>query len=245
MVELSGEQECALIQETETSIFLIHEGLLALNSLSGANDFYHGPMQLLAQGFERLAKVVICLGQLESKGALPTQKEMKNRYSHDLVRLVEGTIDLSERTGYADSRPALRSDIDFVRGDQLLREMLSLLSAFGAWGRYYNLDTLLDPTGRDAARDDPVRSWQRMELRILNNHPEWRDKLAMPEFEGFYAVLAAELTVVLQRFVRTLCRFFTLGPLGDRGRRLQGIVSTFLFLRDEDLDTVPRRPFGR
>jgi hypothetical protein len=63
MAELSTDQKFALIQETQTSVFLIHEGLLALNRLSGANDFYHGPLGLLAQGFERLMKLIICLGQ--------------------------------------------------------------------------------------------------------------------------------------------------------------------------------------
>jgi hypothetical protein len=240
MAELSTNQELALIQEAETSIFLIHEGLLALNRLSGANDFYHGPLALLAQGFERLMKVVICLSQLESQATLPTPREMK-KYGHNLIALVTAIANLSEGTGYADSRPAARLDTDFMTSDKQLRELLAVLTDFGEWGRYYNLDTLLNRTGHVAARDDPAASLQRIESRILSCRPEWIAKMKGPGFDGAYSGVKAELTATLQRFTRALSRMFTLGPLGDRGRRLQPVIRVFLFLRDEDLHTVPRK----
>ena len=244
MAEFSTNQELALIQETETSIFLIHEGLLALNRLSGANDFYHGPLGLLAQGFERLMKVVICLGQLEAKGTLPTSREMK-KYGHNLTALADAIVDLSERTGYADSRPAARLDTDFMTSDKQLRELLAVLRDFGEWGRYYNLDTLLNRTGHVATRDGPTASFQRIESLILQHQPDWIAKIQGREFENVYSCVKAELVATLQRFARALCRMFTLGPLGDRGQRLLGLVKVFLFLRDDDLHTVPRRWFER
>ena len=244
MTDLTAEQEFALIQETETSIFLIHEGLLALNSLSGANDFYQGPLLLLAQGFERLMKLTICLVRLEEEGSLPSLEEVKG-YRHNLVVLADAVVDLSKRSGYADSRPVAREDTAFAAEDQQLRALLSALTAFGAGGRYYDLDALLDPTGHTVQRDDPVQSFQRVEAHILARHPEWESKLGTGEFDGFYEVLRSELTATLQHLARGLCRMFTFGPLGKRGQRLQGVVKTFLFLRDEDLDTVPARWFER
>jgi hypothetical protein len=240
MAELSTHQELALIQETETSVFLIHEGLLALNGLSGANDFYHGPLGLLAQGFERLMKVVMCLGRLESEGTLPTPREMK-KYGHNLLALADAIADSSERTGYADSRPAARLDIDFITNDQQLRELLPVLTDFGEWGRYYNLDTLLNRTGHVATRDDPAASFQRIESRVFDHHPEWIAKMKGRGFDDAYSGVKAELTATLQRLARALCRMFTLGPLGDRGQRLLGLVKVFLFLRDEDLHKLPRK----
>jgi hypothetical protein len=240
MAELSTNQELALIQETETCIFLIHEGLLALNRLSGANDFYYGPLGLLAQGFERLMKVVICLGQMETKGTLPTSREMK-KYGHNLTALADAIVDFSERTGYADSRPAARLDIDFMTSDKQLRELLAVLRDFGEWGRYYNLDALLNRTGHAATRDDPAASFQRIESRILQHQSDWIAKIQGREFENAYSRVKAELVATLQRLARTLCRMFTLGPLGDRGPRLQPVIRVFLFLRDEDLHTVPRK----
>jgi hypothetical protein len=242
MAELSTHQELTLIQETETSVFLIHEGLLALNRLSGANDFYHRPLGLLAQGFERLMKVIICLDRLESQGTLPTPKEMR-KYGHNLIAVADATVGFSERTGYIDSRPEARLDIDFMTNDQQLRELLSVLTDFGKWGRYYNLDTLLNRTGHVPARDDPAASFQRIESLILGRHPDWIAKMKGRGFEDAYSGIKAELTATLQRFARALCRMFTLGPLGDRGRRLQAVIRVFLFLRDEDLHTVPRRWF--
>ncbi len=241
MMKLSIEQEFALIEETRTSIFLIQEGLLALNLLSGANDFYHGPMQLLAQGFERLLKVVVCLEHLENYGKLPALKEI-SAYGHNLITLTDAVVDLAHRTGYSDSRPAAQMDTEFMANDKRARSLLSLLADFGAWGRYYSLDTFLDPSSSNPFRQDPVESFQAVENEILDLHPEWKTKVGQ-EFEGFYAVLRAELTTTLQRFARALCRFFTLGPLGDRGQRLLGNVKIFLFLRDEELDTVRPRWF--
>lgn len=242
MAELSTHQELALIQETETSVFLIHEGLLALNRLSGANDFYHGPLGLLAQGFERLMKVVICLDRLESQGTLPTLKEMR-KYGHNLIALADAIVNLSEGTRYADSRPAARADIDFISSDEQLRELLAVLTDFGEWGRYYNLDTLLNRTAHVAARDDPAAAFQSIESRKLQHHPEWIPKMKGREFEDAYSLVKGEVIATLQRFARALCRMFTLGPLGDRGRRLLGLIKVFLFLRDEDLHTVPPRWF--
>jgi hypothetical protein len=243
MAELSTHQELALIQETETSVFLIQEGLLAYDRLSGANDFYHGPLALLAQGFERLMKVVICLGQLETEGTLPTPRRVK-KYGHNLIALADVIVNLSEGTGYADSRSAARMDIDFMTSDERLRELLAVLTDFGEWGRYYNLDTLLNRTEHVAARDDPATSVQRIERRILDQHPEWISKMKGRGFDDAYSGVKAELTATLQRFARALCRMFTLGPLGDRGQRLLGVVKVFVFLKDEDLHTVPRRWFN-
>ena len=244
VTDLTVEQEIALIQETETSVFLIQEGLLAMNSLSGANDFYHGPLQLLAQGFERLMKIIICLGQLNETGKLPRASSVK-AFRHELVALVDAVVDLSERTGYSQSRPAARMDTAFFASDERARGLLSVLTAFGAWGRYYNLESILNPTGQVAAREDPIRSFQSIEADILDKHPEWKAKLGTAEFDGFYDVLRSELTITLQRLARGLCRMFTLGPLGGRGQRLLGVIKVFLFLRDRDLSTVPPRWFER
>ena len=48
---LSSLQVMALNREAEAAVRLSQEGIEALRRLDGANDFYHLPMQLLAQGF--------------------------------------------------------------------------------------------------------------------------------------------------------------------------------------------------
>lgn len=242
--QLTTEQEVALIQEVENSVLLVHEGFLALNSLSGANDFYHGPMQLLAQGFERLMKVVVCLWQLESRGALPQLSEIR-KLGHDLVALADEITRLAKQSQYRDSRPALQDDIDFIAGNRRLRELLSALKDFGKWGRYSDLDTLLDPNGPGAQRDDPVVALQAIETRILTDRPELIRKMKGPGFNDVYGFIKGEVIATLQRFARALCRTFTLGPLGNRGQRLVGQVGTFLYLDDAELSTVPPRWFEK
>lgn len=52
--------------ETDAVVRLSQAGIEALRRLDGANDFYHLPMQLLAQGFERLLKLTIALAELKT-----------------------------------------------------------------------------------------------------------------------------------------------------------------------------------
>jgi hypothetical protein len=247
LANLQPEQQLALIRETETAVFLIHEGLLSLNRIDGANDFYHGPLGLLSQGFERLMKVVVCLGELEDSGVLPTVQDIRRVYGHDLRKLKDAVVLLAQPHDDFIARPAVRADIDFMQKDSLLGDLIDTMAEFGDAGRYYNLDLLLEGRGASPkVRRDPDDLFRAIERGVLHGHPEWVEKVGEPaELQSFYRTLSAELTRVLQRFTRALCRFFTLGPLGSPGKRLTGTVKAFLFLQDDDLSDVPSRWYER
>lgn len=238
----SPAQKLALINATETAVFEIVEGLIALNSMSAANDFAHLPMQLLAQGFERLLKVAWALCRLAATGALPSVKEAKDEMGHDVVRLTDGVVELCKESGHADSSPAARDDVRFMEQDDQLRKLLELMANFGSAGRYYDIDAFLEQE-RPAERD-PREAWNDLESTILRQHPEWEARLGTAEFGAFFQeALNPELTEALQRFARSIARLFTLGPASGAGKHLTGVFGSFLFLRDEDLDQVPRRWF--
>ena len=190
-------------------------------------------------------KLSICLGKLENVGELPRQEDMRKDYRHDLIRLKDAVVDLGKSTGYFDSRPAASKDLQFIAEDELLNLILSMLSEFNGPGRYYDLDVLLRSTAATSRGTDPKDQFDAINHRILDSHPEWKDRIGIADFVGFYAVRNAVLTATLQRFARALCRFFTLGPLGQQGQRLLGVVKVFLFLRDEQLCTVPVRWYER
>ena len=50
---------------------LLKTGLRELNRMDGSTDFFHLPILLLASGFERMMKTVICCHYLESTGEFP------------------------------------------------------------------------------------------------------------------------------------------------------------------------------
>jgi hypothetical protein len=249
MRDMVGEQEAftprqhlALINATETAVFLTVEGLISLDSLDAANDFSHLPLQLLAQGYERLLKVVWSLSLLEQEGHLPTQQQVKEQ-GHDVVRLTDELVGLCRACGYADQSAAARDDVDFMAHDPRVRELLAVMADIGRKGRYYEIDAFLDPSAAESL-SDPRKAFAAVELRVLQAHPEWEARVGKPGFSEFFPrVLNPELTSTLQRFARAVVRLLTLGPAKERGRILTGVVGPFLFLTDEQLEMPPGRWF--
>ena len=101
-------KKLALLEELDTSAKLIRLGFGELQNLSIVNDFYFLPLQLLAQGFERLMKVYLCLGYLSKKGRYPTLKDIEG---HDLMVLLGERI-LTEYFS-TDNKTALIRDKAF------------------------------------------------------------------------------------------------------------------------------------
>lgn len=234
MPALSALQAMALNFEVEGAVRLSREGIDALRRLDGANDFYHLPMQLLAQGFERLLKLTLALAELETKGKLPTSKRLKSAYGHDIVALTDAVVELvADRPTYAD-RPAVQEDLDFLRRDTHLRRMLGVLSTFGAWSRYYRLEEFLNPD-QVKPDDDPDRAWEAIESEVLRQHPDWSQQLD-PQGAGVaFEAIAEDITATLDRFARAITRMWTLGALHAEAGRQLGMIKDFLFLRDQEL----------
>ena len=241
MGDLTPLQAFALVDETERAVELTDLGIRALWSLDATSDRYHLPLQLLAQGIERLLKLTYVLGVLEATSQMPKSKELKDGFRHDLMKVLDAVVALAEADVDFTSRPAVVEDLAFVRTDEDLRSMLEILSDFGQQGRYHNLETLLNQSSGDR-RPSPEEAWQRLEAEFLRRHPEWVNRIGTPEFtSGWYQALAGDVTEILQRFLRAICRMWTLGPLGDEGRRLTGTINRFLFLTDDRL-RIPRHP---
>jgi hypothetical protein len=238
--QLTTAQFLAFNNELETATFSLVEGLLALNSLSAANDFAHLPIQLIAQGLERLMKVASCLMHFEETGSLPPKKELK---THDLVLLTNRLLASKRVDAYRRARQAADEDITFLEKNDLFRRLLGVMSNFGEGGRYFDLDSALDPSTTQKSTS-PATAFQQIEMGILQSHPEWEERLGTAEFRSFYPVLYADITEVIQRGIRALARFFSWDLLGELGKRLSGtMIATFLFMKDQDLRQPPGRWF--
>jgi hypothetical protein len=235
---LTLHQTLGLIEESRTAAGLLRAGLVGLQEIDGANQFYRVPMMLLGQGLERLMKVAYALVVLEDSGTLPPPKAIRDGFGHDLRKLLEACAAIAARPTY-HGRPAAAEDAAFLASDPDLRALVEAIAGFGNDERYAELGWFLgDPT---ATAHDPSGRVDALEMAILNRHPEWKAKLADPDFSGFYPVLVGDLTAVIQRLARALTRFLVWDLAGDLGRRASGPLLPFATLRDAELRSLPRR----
>jgi hypothetical protein len=228
------EQNVAVGEEVRTSIKLIEAGLGQLQRIDGANDFYHLPMLLLASGFERLMKSIICFHTLHETGEYPGRNAfLRGRAGHDLARLLNKITKECFSEAYLKRVPVARQDIEYLRTDKRLLELVRILSDFGQAARYYHLDVVL---GDNPTTSSPEQQWQQVEMAILREDNDWADQLKPPvNMDKVYKRITNDLVVRLEVFARALTRLFTIGGLGDEAKRHTGTIAPFLHLCDDEL----------
>lgn len=243
---LTSDQVLALADETRAVVELSRRGIEEIWQLNGANDFVHLPLQLLAQGFERLLKLTYALAILKQDGQLPEQSVFRGPkgYGHNLVRLTDDLVTVVATQPAYTRRPAVQDDLTFIRADSDLRRVLHLLTTFGSRSRYYAFDLFIDPNSVDTD-GDPDREWDLIVADVIRRQPDGAELMTDPSLRHDRHLRVAEhLTGILERFARAITRMWTLGALHDEARRYVGLVNEFLFLRDHDLGSSPlrRRP---
>lgn len=235
---LTTDQRFSLIEETETAITLLDEGIRSIAEWDGGEDNRIRGLFSLSQGFERLLKLTMTL-ILYAEGGHPSSKAFKKQYGHRLLPLLDDVLAKARADMDLMQRPALQADIDFCASDKHLREMLDIFGEFGAGGRYHNLNVLLDSSSQ---ADDPMRRWDTLEKAIHEEDPEWFQLMQSDPAQWsrrWYPHLAATQTAILQRVARFLVRLWTLGPAQGEGKRLSGLLRRFLFLTDDQLASLP------
>jgi hypothetical protein len=226
-------QQVMIGEELRTAVSLLKYGLRELNRVDGANDFYHVPLLLLASGFERLMKTVICCYHLKKDGEFPTRNIFRGQKGHDLVRLLDVITKECFSDTYVADIPAAREDINFLRDDIKLRNIVRILSDFGKSARYYNLNVVL---GEADPGPSPDEEWGKLEMEILQEDPEWAARIADPSQESaIFQQINCTLTKHCERMARSLSRLFTIGQLGDLAKQISPNAYHFLFLTDDAL----------
>ena len=235
---LTTEQRFSLIEETETAITLLDEGIRAIAEWDGGIDRRIRGLFSMSQGFERLLKLTMTL-ILSAEGAHPSSKDFKKQYGHRLLPPLDDILAKARADAELMERQALRDDIDFCASDRHLREMFDIFGEFGQGGRYHNLDVVLDSSSQ---ADDPMRRWDALEMALHGEDPKWyRLMESDPALwsRRWYPHLAATQVEALQRAARFLVRLWTLGPARADGQRLSGLLRRFLFLTDDQLASLP------
>jgi len=237
------QKTLALDQELINSVRLIRAGLGQLQNIDGANNFYHLPILTLANGFERLMKVILCFRALEISGQYPGSRVLPSgRQGHDLDFLLGKIKEECFLNSYVEKTPVASEDLEYLKSDELA-EFIGVLSSFGQSARYYFFDVVV---GREPASDDPEAVWQQLETSILLGR---EDLMTMLEDAGTSEkvgeIVRSVIVGKLERMARALARLFTIGRLGKEAQRYTGYISGFLHLRDAQLGQTRYDPCGR
>ncbi len=224
----------ALIKELETARDLIKAGFGELQEIHLGNDFYHLPQQLLASGLERLLKCYFCLVYEARNGSFPDKAFLKS-IGHSLVNAKQMLID-----AYFESNgiSLLVDDLDFLRNNAQLDEIINILSEFGKMARYYNLEIV---AGSPNPPIDPSSEWERLETKIEDPSPCFAPDSLEALHRDYYPRVNAKIVGMLERFVRAITMQFTLGKHGGRLKQLSPIVFDFIMLKDKEFGTTDYR----
>jgi hypothetical protein len=221
-------KDLCLHDELVTSIKLIKLGFGEFQNLNILNDFYFLPFQLLSSGFERIMKCHICLGYHEKDARYPSTiiKEL----GHDLLKIKKEICNNFFKTNHIS---ALSKDYEFLTTNKDLEEVLGLLSEFGKYARYYNFDII---ASNEKQNKDIKTLWQEFEKKIICSNEAMKIKMLNIEaFDEVYGYSKRSIIIILERFMRAICRQFTLGKLGKKAFQLSSATSYFYELRDDML----------
>ena len=230
----SVQQKLMIGEELLTAMRLIKTGLRELNRMDGSTDFFHLPILLLASGFERMMKTVICCHHLERDGEFPKRTVFPmGSDGHRLDLLLKQITQDCYSDDYIARIPAARTDIEFLRNDPKLSPIVQILSDFGQSARYYNLKVVLDESDPGPS---PDQEWKMLEMEVLKDDPTWIKRIEDPEqADAIYAQINSGLTVQCEKLARALARLFTIGGLGSQAKQISPHTHHFLFLTDEQL----------
>lgn len=228
------QQNVMLGEELLTAIRLIKTGLRELNRLDGSTDFFHLPILLLASGFERMMKTIICCYHLETTGDYPNRDVfLKGRRGHDLVHLLSQITNDCFSDAYLATVPAAETDINFLRNDPKLSTILKILSDFGQSARYFNLNVILN---EKEPGPSPDQEWQKLELEVLKEDSRYMERIGDPsQRDSIYKQINMVLTIQCEKLARALARLFTIGGLGSKAKQISPHTHHFLFLMDDQL----------
>ena len=106
----TNAQFYGLQAETEATVTLSQRGIEELWALGPGNDFLHLPLQLLAQGFERLLKLTYALAWMKQHGVLPEAQMFRRDFGHRVDQLTDELVKLVETQPEYVNRQAVQED---------------------------------------------------------------------------------------------------------------------------------------
>ena len=226
------QKHVCLLEELKASKELILSGFGELQEINFSNDAYHLPHQLLASGFERLMKCYICLVYEARHNNYPGTQFLRN-LSHDLTKIKQTIINEYFLT---NNIPLLKSDYDYIKNDEILDRIVGVLSKFGKYARYYNLDIV---TGSNNSLINPTEEWEKIEKDLEDPIPYMNSTEAM--IRDYYPKVNSKIIAKLEHFARAISMQFTLDKHGPRLQQCSSYLDDFKKLDDSDFGQIDYR----
>jgi hypothetical protein len=225
------QQKHSLLQELEISIYAIECGLSILQG-----DFAYSPkpkhfayLLMLATGFERLMKVILCIHNFHASNKFPSEEELR-LLGHKLIDLRDKVINQCFSKKYLE-RPSASEDLEFLTKNGVIVEMLELLDDFARGDRYFFMDRIANPT---IGREWPNLRWEQIEIKAVGKENFTRLFVNHQELE-FKQRATKELIIHIERFVRAFARLFIFSDLGELASTSSGVIWDFMRLEDSEL----------
>ena len=148
-MKMAADRGC-LLEEMQLGAILVRLGLFVMRA-PGMYDLelILVPMLLIANGLERLCKVLLYLHS--RVGSIEAQYEKWK--SHDLVMLVHSVVDRCFDTSYRGTSNGAQ-DAEMLLSDEELNRILSVLADYAKSNRYFNLDYVAGKTKSSRGSED-------------------------------------------------------------------------------------------
>lgn len=137
------------------------------------------------------------------------------------------------------NHPQLQADKEFLQNNQELKKLLFILSEFGKYGRYYNYDII---SGVSNPSVNPLELWTKFESEIIFSDKKNSNHLMDNDLSSnVYQKLNRQIQIILEKFVAAICRQFTFGSLGDKGKQMSMNIYDFALLFKNEYGTKDYR----
>lgn len=228
---LEIEKVAAIGEEIEASFSFIKEGIRILNNQKSAILSNHVPLQLLASGFERLAKILLVLKEKHISGNYPMIEGKKNYFfqfdnGHGINKMIDELILYSKKVELMNKIPMIIDDLKFLKTDNHFRTFLDIITDFSIKQRYYYIDMIVK-------KERPENNSFEKFKTLIYSYSDDIDVSSMT-YDDEERYIFTSVIITIEKGVRAISRFFTHG-LEDEGRRYYGDFVSFILLKDEEL----------
>ena len=230
----------AVVIEIENSIKYLRNGVVEIQKITAANDFYDPPLIYLSGGLERLFKSMLCLNFKENNARLPKTNEIwNNRNGHDIIFL-KGEI---EKICIPIDRPFASTDYKIITEDNIINEICKILSAYGSRARYFNLDAILG----NEQEFDAKNKWKKIETSVLKKYygeKKFYKMLEKPKLlDDIYKKSNELLVSKIELFLRAITRQFIFGNFSSDLKTYLFQIESFTDIDDKQIGKTDYRKF--
>jgi hypothetical protein len=232
-------KQISLIQELELGIETVKSGLSIIQSISFQRIPSFLIFLILSTGLERILKVIIGMRLLSDQKPFPTEKELKSKYGHSLIKLRDEVLAICY-VKKTLSPPIISDDYYFLKDDSFLNELLTHLSEFATKDRYVYMNRISNEnsTGKWLSH-----RWNELENKIVPQNKAI-ELIENNREEEYNEIIAVSFVKCIERLLGALARTVTLGKMDKNSNSVGTLLYDFLFIRESQLGTKKYELFG-